>query len=196
MAREPIQQYPNGIRGSAGLIWNQYGCHAAQREGWDLFHHTGNNELEIEVINCPEDVPALAAMGMTEQAFPSDDEAVLHVLRKAREHSPVHMLAVYLEGRNPDRECWVPSELLQPLEDVDAFIAKGLQGPADQEGTVTMDVTLKALFSISLDAGEHLRGKSLIETLVQGGIERLGLDDCDERNHPICDVQVIDAGVA
>ena len=102
----------SGIRGTAADIWERFGAAACRREGWDLFHHTCWQELEIEVIDEPGEDSELAARGITQPLLAGDDQALAHVVAQALGGSIPHALALYLEGRHPDAECWVPGSLL------------------------------------------------------------------------------------
>jgi hypothetical protein len=112
---EPFQRLPNGVRGKAGVLWHNFGSKAARIEGWDLYTRD-NGELEIEYIAEPQEVPELVARGIVDPPFNADDDVIRHCLAKAREGSRLHQLALYLEGRIADRDCWVPAELLDLRE--------------------------------------------------------------------------------
>jgi hypothetical protein len=102
-----------GIRGTAADIWEHYGVAACRWEGWDLFHHTGREELEIEVIDDPGAIPELAARGITQPLFASDDQALAHVVAQALGGSILHALALYLDGRHVSLRISPPHLLFQ-----------------------------------------------------------------------------------
>lgn len=101
-----------GASGWAAEIWRVHGAPAAQDDGWELFARDDTDELELQVINDPTEVPSLAAKGITDQLFADDVAALQHVLALARTGSRVHLLALYMDGRIATARTFVPWQLL------------------------------------------------------------------------------------
>src|SRR5436190_6437049 len=106
----PVEQFDGGIAGWPGEVWHQYGCNAAQREGWDLFVRDDNHELEIEVIAEPWELEM--HKHRTQALWPDDGSVIRHCFERASGGSRVHLLALYLDGRIHESRAWVPTEWL------------------------------------------------------------------------------------
>ena len=68
---EEVERFPTGVRGGQ----RDRGSNAAKSEGWDLYTRD-NDELEIEYIAEPHEVPELRDRGIVEPPFNADDDVV------------------------------------------------------------------------------------------------------------------------
>ena len=75
----------------------------ANREGWDLFDADGM--MQIQSLDCPEKGQAHLKGG--------DGQAYELVAKKALKGSQMHILALYIDGRDGVREIDVPKILLE-----------------------------------------------------------------------------------
>jgi hypothetical protein len=107
-----ITKIKDGVMGAAIDIWMAYGHMKAEAEGWNLFRLIRLEEsavcrLEIEMCNNPEDWPA----GWATSPFHSDADVLRKLAQEKKRH---HLLALYLEGRPPGTNVYVPTEMIEP----------------------------------------------------------------------------------
>jgi len=74
----------------------------ARKEGWGLFHHTGDDCFEIEKIDDPDEIGG--------DMWSSDDDVVSHVISHLSD-GLMYVIAFYLDRRPVDSTCSLPADV-------------------------------------------------------------------------------------